>query len=178
VVPVILVLALGLGTAAGVLWGKRSAGRPAGGQLGALPGQKPPPAAPAAPAGGTRVVLTQGQLTDLLRHALGTSSPDASVTCQPGALLVHGSYHKGPLKLPLTVTIVPYVEAGNISVYVQKAQVGATALPSDVTMALTTRMKHVLYEQQQKIKGLVLDTVEVRDQELEFTGHFGRSPTP
>jgi hypothetical protein len=124
-------------------------------------------------------VLKEDQLTDLLRHTLGDTAPNATVTCQPGVLLVWGTAHKGPLKVPMSVTIVPYVENGEVSVYVRQAKIGSTPLPQDVTMALAMHMKHVLFEQQKKIKGLVLNTVEVRDKEMEFTGHFAAGgPTP
>jgi hypothetical protein len=123
-------------------------------------------------------VLTQDQLTDRLRQAAGTASPDAQVTCRPGLLVVTGTYHQGPLAVPLTVTIVPYIENGAIAVRVQEAKVAGAHLPAAISMQLANRMKHVLYEQQHKVPGLVLDTVEVRDKELELTGHFASGAPP
>ena len=169
----IVLIALALGALGGVAW--RSA------QLAPAPAPlavgKSPTVSPGKP-GPQRIVLTDAQLTALLRQAVGSASPDGKVTCEPGLIVVTGTYHKGALAAPLRMTFVPTIEHGNIEVHIQDVKVAGASLPQNWAQALGARLKNVLYDEQRKIKGLVLDTIEVRSHELEVTGHLAKANQP
>ena len=170
---VVLLVAVVLGAIGGMLWGRMS--RPVASPVGTKP-SKPAPAKPAKPVkpikqGSEQLVLSEGQLTEMLRQAAGEAASDAKVTLEPGLIVVTGKLKRGSLGVPLRMSVEPYVENGSISVRVKEAKAGGLSLP-DAAGSLAVRIKAALYEQQQKIKGLVVDTVEIKDKELVLTGHF------
>jgi uncharacterized protein YpmS len=169
----IVLVAIVLGAMVGVLWGHM----PSSQSRAAGPGSARTATGKATPPGPNRLVLSEAQLTDMLRQAAGSNAPDARVTLEPGRLVVTGTVKKGLLGLPLHAAIEPFVEDGTLSVRVQEAKVGGMPLPQEATMALAGRVRHVLYQEQQKIKGLALDTVEIKDKQLVLTGHFEAGTT-
>ena len=122
--------------------------------------------------GPNKLVISESELTKRLRDAAGENARNAQVTLEPGRIVISGSVQKGALALPLRVALEPFIENGSLSVVVREGTLGGIALPRDATVALAGQVKHVLYQEQQKIKGLVLDTVEVKDKQLTLTGHF------
>lgn len=169
---VIGLAAIALGAVVGLWWGQR-AGAP-----GETTDTRPAaPARPPVPEGPNRLVLTEAQLTEMLRRAAGNHAAEAQVTLEPGQMVVTGTVKKGALGLPLRVVLEPTVENGALAVVVREAKMGGLPLPQEVTTALAGRVKQALYQEQQKIKGLVIDTVEVKDRELVLTGHFAAGTT-
>jgi hypothetical protein len=128
--------------------------------------------------GPIKLTLSDDQLTQQLRQGVGSASPDAKVGCEPGLIVVTGTYHKGPLVVPMRVAIVPYIEHAALAVYIKQATIAGAPLPSEVSMQIATRIKRLLQKEQGKMKGLVLDTVEARSKEIEFTGHFAGGAKP
>ncbi len=169
---VIVLAAIALGAVVGLWWGQRSG----------TPGEATDtrPAAPVrspAQEGPNRLVLTEAQLTEMLRRAAGDHAAEAQVALESGQIVVTGTIRKGALGLPMRVVLEPAVENGALAVAVREAKMGGMPLPQEVTAALAGRVKQALYQEQQKIKGLVVDTVEVKDKELVLTGHFAAGGT-
>ncbi len=170
---VALLIAIVLGTALGMLWGRLPHAR----EVADKPGASKPRATTdkPVPEGPEKLVLSETQLTEMLRQAAGTSAQDAKVLLQPGQIVVQGTVKHAGLAVPTRAILEPYAEGGSISVVVREAKAAGVPLPRGAVAALADRVKHMLGEQQQKIKGLVVDTVEVKDKELVLTGHFERS---
>lgn len=171
---VIVLAAIALGAVVGLWWGQRS-GPP--GEATDIP--RSLPAGPPIAEGPNRLVLSEAQLTQMLRRAAGSNAADAQVALAPGQILVTGTIKKGALGLPMRVVLEPTVENGSLAVVVREARMGGLPLPQEVAATLAARIKQALYQEQQKLHGLVLDTVEVKDGELVLTGHFATgTPTP
>ena len=165
---VILLVALVLGAVGGVLWGRLGKGH--GGKT--EPAQGRASATKPSKAGPEKLVLSEARLTEMLRQAAGENAADGKVTLESGLIVVTGTLKRGPIGVPTQAVIEPFVESGSIAVVVREAKAGGISLPREASMALAGRIKQMLYQEQQKIKGLVVDTVEVKNKELVLTGHF------
>jgi hypothetical protein len=124
------------------------------------------------PPGSSRLVLGEAELTSRLREAVGNQVGDLAVDCRPGILVITGSLRRGAVRLPARVVVEPFVEGGLISVRIREASLGPLPLPSEVSGPLAQRAQQMLHHEQKRIKGLVVDTVEVTDTQIVFTGHF------
>lgn len=130
------------------------------------------PARPVPP-GSSRLSLGEGELSAQLRAAAGDQVSDLAVDCRPGVLVITGNLAQGPVRLPARVVVEPFVEGGAVSVRIRQASLGRLPLPREVSDALAQRARQLLAQEQKKIHGLVVDSVEVTDGEIVFTGHFG-----
>lgn len=124
------------------------------------------------PPSSSRLVLGEAELTSRLRDAVSNQVGDLVVDCRPGMLVITGNLQRGAVRLPARVVVEPFVEGGLVSVRIRQASVGPLPLPQEVSGPLAQRAKQMLHQEQKRIKGLVVDTVEVTDTEIVFTGHF------
>ena len=137
------------------------------------------PASPAGKPGPIHVSFTEQQLADQLRAAIKT--PDAqelSVVLKPDLMVVTGRLQKGPLKSPFEVELTPIADSGHVKVLVKKASLGHLPLPSEISSLLGVQAARALAKQQDKIPGLIVDTVTVRQGVMDVTGHMDASHAP
>jgi hypothetical protein len=128
---------------------------------------------PANKPGPLHVTFTEQQLTDQLRAAVKTpDAKDLSVVLKPGLMVVTGQLKKGPLESPFEVELTPIADSGHVKVVVKKASLGHLPLPSEISSLLGQYAARALAQQQEKIPGLVVDTVTVRPGVMDVTGHM------
>jgi hypothetical protein len=172
-IVLVVIIALVAGLVGGMyLVGGRSAISPFTPGLSAPAASKPVPGEP----GPIRVRFTQETLSEQLRKAVkGQEVRDLFLRLEPGLIVVTGRLQKGPLSSPFQVELVPFVQGGQVKVEVRKASVGPMPLPGELSAAIGSRAARALAREQEKIPGLVIDTVEVETGVMEVTGHLDPS---
>jgi hypothetical protein len=167
---VAILVAISLGVIGGVLWGRLSHQPP-----------PPPPSRgvevpPPAP-GPEKLVLSEERLTELLKSAAGDQVQDPKLSLTPGKIVATGGVKRGNVTIPMEVTLVPQVRHGAVVVGVRTVKVGGMILPREASSALSDYLQKLLDAELAKLKGLVVDTVDVNEKQLVITGHFAPEPT-
>ncbi|HEY3398690.1 MAG TPA: LmeA family phospholipid-binding protein [Armatimonadota bacterium] len=125
--------------------------------------------------GPRHLTITEQELTSRLRQAVGAQARDTKVQLLPGRMIVTGTVSRQGFQAPVRAELEPYVDQGKLSVRLLSAKLGPLPLPAALTDSLAQKAREALRQQQDRVKGLVVDTVEVKQGEMLLTGHFDRS---
>jgi hypothetical protein len=130
-----------------------------------------PPPAPRKP-GPLHVAFTQEQLTEQLRKAMKGHGEGLTVGLKDGLIILDGRAGTGEVSTPVHAEMVPFADAGRVSLHMKKVKIGSLPLPGEAGQSLANYAAHALALQQDKTPGLFVDTVEVRPGQLVITGHI------
>ena len=133
----------------------------------------PPPRTSANKPGPIHAHFTEAELTEQLRKSVrGQGAQNLTLHLEPNLIVISGQLKRGVLSTPFRAELTPFVEAGRIGVSVKKASVGKLPLPTELAQLLGNQAAHALAQQQEKVPGLVIDTLDVRPGAIDVTGHL------
>lgn len=118
--------------------------------------------------------FTDANLTEQLRQSMQGQGETLSVHLEPNLIVVTGKVQRF-LGQEVRAELVPYVEGGRVALRMKSARVGPVRVPSDVAQVLSNHAARALTREQEKIPGLVVDEIVVKQGEMEVAGHIDKS---
>lgn len=74
--------------------------------------------------------------------------------------------------------LVPFVEGGRVALRMKSAKIGPVNVPGDLAQLLANHAARALTREQEKLPGLVVDRIVVKEGEMEVTGHLDATRMP
>jgi hypothetical protein len=169
-----LLVMLVLGVWVGLKWANRRALGPLAGGGGA----SATTTTPSRPGEGMiRATFTDADLTQQLRQSMHGEGDNLSVHLEPNLVVVTGKVNKF-LGQEVRAELTPFVEGGRVSLKMKRATVGPVKVPLEVAQMLSNQAARALTREQEKIPGLMVDSIVVTQGEMEVSGHLDKSTVP